>query len=194
VAAGPHVPSRAPDDLLLKTPGPETTTPGVPAKPADLRSAVANTADPTAAAGAAPEAQFADANHTRIVAGIHGQLLPNGGSMHIRLDPPELGSLHVRVEMRDGVMTASFETTNDHATRLLSHSLSDLKTALESQGVNVDKLQVRQSPKDQQSSSNDRQPDRSQDQARQQEQQRKEMVRRMWQKLMNGSDPLDLVA
>jgi flagellar hook-length control protein FliK len=116
--------------------------------------------------------------------------------MQLRLDPPELGALQVRVEMRNGVMTASFETSNDQATRLLSHSLGDLRTALEAQGISVQKLQVSQAPKEQ-SSPGEGQRDgsqTSQDTAGRQEQQRKEMVQRMWRKLMNGQDPVDLVA
>ena len=74
------------------------------------------------------ESQFADANHPKIVSGITGRLLPNGGAMQLRLDPPELGAMQIKVEMRDGVMTASFETSNDQATRLLSHSLGDLRS------------------------------------------------------------------
>jgi flagellar hook-length control protein FliK len=143
---------------------------------------------------APPEAQFAEANHAKIVSGIHGQLLPGGGSMHIRLDPPELGAVNVRVEMRDGVMTAAFETTNDQATKLLSHSLGDLKAALEAQGVSVEKLHVRQSDRQQSSSGDGRQSDRQQDSAAQREQQRRDLMRRMWRRLMNGQDPLDLVA
>ena len=96
---------------------------------------------------APPEARFADANHARIVAGVRGELLPNGGTMHLRLDPPELGDLQVSVHLRDGVITAAFQTSNDDATRLLSHSLGDLKTLLESQGVAVGKLHVQQSPR-----------------------------------------------
>lgn len=143
------------------------------------------------------ETQFSDANHPKIVSGISGRLLPNGGTMQIRLDPPELGAMQVRVEMHNGVMTASFETSNDQATRLLSHTLGGLRAALEAQGVSVQKLQVSQSPKQQQSSAGDGQKDSSQtpqDTAGQREQQRREMVRRMWQKLMGGQDPVDLVA
>ena len=68
--------------------------------------------------------------------------------MHIRLDPPELGALQVSVQMKDGVMTATFQTSNDDATKLLSHSLGQLKHALETQGVSVDKLHVTQGPRD----------------------------------------------
>lgn len=143
---------------------------------------------------APPEVQFTEANHAKIVGAIQGQLLPNGGSMHIRLDPPELGALNVRVEMRDGVMTAAFETTNDQATKVLSHSLGELKTALEAQGVSVEKLHVRQSAQQQSSSGDERKGERHQDSAAQREQQRREMMRRIWRKMMKGQDPLDLVA
>jgi flagellar hook-length control protein FliK len=114
--------------------------------------------------------------------------------MHIRLDPPELGAVNVRVEMRDGVMTAAFETTTDQATKLLSHSLGDLKSALEAQGVNVEKLHVRQSPQHQPGGGEDRPGGRQQDSAAQRDQQRRELMRRMWRRLMKGQDPLDLVA
>ncbi|MDQ3440970.1 MAG: flagellar hook-length control protein FliK, partial [Planctomycetota bacterium] len=96
----------------------------------------------------------------------------------------------------DGVMTASFHTSNDDATKLLSHSLSQLKQVLESQGVSVERLQVSQTPKEQQARNDDprEQPRDQQDDAHRQEQQRKDMLRRMWRRLSNGSDPLDLVA
>jgi flagellar hook-length control protein FliK len=153
----------------------------------------------TPPAPARPEAEFAETNHDRIVTSLRSQLLPNGGTMHMRLDPPELGVLQVTVRMQDGAMTASFETSNDQATKLLSHSLGQLKTVLESQGVSVEKLHVQQTPKDQQASSNgeDRQHQHAQQDGQsstRQEQQRREMLRRMWRRLGIGHDPLDMVA
>jgi flagellar hook-length control protein FliK len=144
----------------------------------------------------APTQSFADVNHPKIVTSVRGELLPSGGTMQIHLDPPELGALQVLVHMRDGTMTASFQTSNDDATRLLSHSLGQLKQALESQGVSVDKLHVQQSPRDQQAGSDDhrQQQNAREDESARHEQQRKEMVRRMWRRLANGQDPLDLVA
>jgi flagellar hook-length control protein FliK len=115
--------------------------------------------------------------------------------MQIRLDPPELGALQITVRMLDGVMSASFQTSNDHATQLLSHSLNQLKHGLESQGVSVDKIQVQQSPRDQQASSDEQSRQQHEDdQSARQEQQRKEMLRRMWRRLSIGGDPLDMVA
>ncbi len=64
--------------------------------------------------------------------------------------------LQVSVHMRDGVMTASFETSNDDATRMLSHSLGSVEiAALEASGVSVEKIHVQQSPNKQESKGGD---------------------------------------
>jgi flagellar hook-length control protein FliK len=148
-----------------------------------------------------PEVRFAEVNHAKLITAVRGELLPDGGSMQIRLDPPELGDLLVSVELRAGVVTASFQTSNDTATRLLSHSLADLKGMLEQQGVTVDRLQVRQSPRDE--SSGDAPQDRGQGSGQaataedrhsaRRDQHRRDLVQKMWDKLA-GRDPLDLVA
>ncbi|HSV14032.1 MAG TPA: flagellar hook-length control protein FliK [Tepidisphaeraceae bacterium] len=144
-----------------------------------------------------PEARFVDVNHPAILSGIHSQLLPNGGTMQIRLDPPELGALQVTVHMRDGIMTAAFETSNDDATRMLSHSLNELKSMLEAGGVNVERMHVQQAPRpESHGSGSDQQQQRGGEEqsGAKQEQQRRALLQRMWRKLTNGSDPLDLVA
>ena len=120
--------------------------------------------------------------------------------MNLKLNPPDLGEMNVRVEVRDGVVSASFSAERDQTVKLLSHSLGDLKSSLEAQGITVEKLHVTQTPKD--SSSNNSQSDSrgsgSQSQQRADAdgkgQQRREMLQRMWKKLMKGQDPLDLLA
>jgi len=142
--------------------------------------------------------RFADDNHPHIVTAIRGELLPDGGKMTLKLDPPELGALQVQVHLHDGAMTATFQTSNDDATRMLSHSLASLKNALESQGINVEKLQVQQAPRDQQAGTNQDPREQQQNQwdnpSARQEQQRREMLQRMWRKLAGSDDPLDMVA
>ena len=158
-------------------------------------SAVAAAVDPADKALATSEAQFADTNHSKIVSAVHGQLLPDGGTMQIRLDPAELGSLQINVQVKNGAMTATFETSNADTTRLLSHSLGDLRTVLEQAGVTVDKIHVQQSAKpDSQSNSGENKQEQSeQNPQAKQEQQRRELLQRMWKKL-SGGDPLDLTA
>lgn len=186
--------------LSIKPGNPETsTTPtlDLPGRPAP--APVATTAPAPAPDDATPpELRFAAANHDNIVKSMRAEVLPNGGTMRIRLDPPQLGALQVTVQIRDGVVTAAFETSNDEATRLLGHSLNQLKGVLESHGVGVDRLQVQQSPRNEpQTGPRDSQQDRSQsnperDHAARQEQQRREMLQKMWRKLAGGGDPLDV--
>ena len=170
--------------------------PGNTAKPQANAQAVSANQVAHAPQAAAPDADLTATNHEKIVQSVRTQLLPNGGTMQIRLDPPEMGQLQVTVRMNDGAMTATFETSNDQATKMLSHSLGQLKQALETQGVSVEKLHVQQSPRDQQSnsSSEEKKQQAQQDgQSSQRDQQRRDMLRRMWAKLGVG-DPLDMVA
>ncbi|CAN5365201.1 hypothetical protein BH10PLA1_BH10PLA1_08850 [soil metagenome] len=187
-------------DLKPKSDKPVTDTPSVtsidPGAAAKTLSNVAGAIKPEQVQ-TPPEARFADANHPEIVKSLQTQLMPHGGTMQLRLDPPELGALQVLLTVKDGVATASFQTSNDDATRLLSHSLTQLKTALESAGVTVDKLQVQQSPRETHTNAGEDQhrgQHGQEDAARQQEQQRKEVIKRMWRKLSGVSDPLDMVA
>jgi flagellar hook-length control protein FliK len=143
------------------------------------------------------EADFAAANGDRVVTAIRTHLLPRGGTMQIRLDPPNLGTLQVAVRMNDGVMSVSFQTSSEEATRLLSHSLSQLKHGLETHGVSVDKLHVQQASRDHDTNRQDADQQRQEsgeEGSWRQEQQRRQMLQRMWRRLALGDDPLDLVA
>ena len=211
LAAEPVAPLPARTEAIGGAPvDPAIPLPAIPAEPAP--SVPAMTPTPSAApavqssAPAAPpapvpmaqEAQFAEANHPAMVSAIHAQTLPDGGRMQIRLDPPQLGSLEIHVEVRDGVLTASFQTSNDEATRLLSHSLSRLKHSLESQGISIDRLHVQQTSRDERASADQQdgsqRQQQPQDQTGQQEQQRREMLRRLWRRVAGEQDPLDLWA
>jgi flagellar hook-length control protein FliK len=147
----------------------------------------------------APEARFADDNHEKIVSGVRGELLPNGGTMKLRLDPPELGTLQVSLHMRDGVVSAAFQTANGDAARLLSHTLGDLRSTLEAHGIVVDKLHVQQSPREESGSGTSNQDSHSRGQTFEQQQdarrdqQRRDMVQKLWDRLA-GLSPIDLVA
>jgi flagellar hook-length control protein FliK len=134
------------------------------------------------------------------VQSVKTELLPTGGTMRLRLDPPELGAMQVSVQVKDGVVTASFETTNDQATKMLSHSLGQLKQALEAQGITVGKMHVQQSARSETPDNSSKDTDRDSNQQNEntssssQDEQRRETLRRMWERLSNGGDPLDLVA
>lgn len=194
-----------PHDVVAKIVPQHDSAASLPDAPAIVEAPVAKTTAPAPTAQpqpapqppVRPDAEFAANNHDRLVSSVRTQLLPNGGTMTLRLDPVDLGTVEVTVRMVDGAMTASFATSNDQATRLLSHSLGQLKAALETQGVSVEKLHVEQSSRDQQSSNDDSQRRESQQQqqdAARREQERRELLNRMWRRLRLGSDPLDMVA
>ena len=190
-------------------PGPEPAAPAVgspdpswfgpTARDGNVRPADGQSADAIAAPAPLTEDRFAAVNHARIAREVRGELMPNGGSMQLRLDPPELGPLQVSIHLKDGVVTAAFQAQSDEAARLLSHTMGDLRASLEAHGVVVDKLHVQQAPRDE--SAGDNRPGGSdrqgtgfeQQQESRREQQRKDMVQRLWDKLA-GNAPLDLVA
>lgn len=187
--AAKHAPSSFDREL-----GAVTTAPQTEAKP-ESPHGLKMTPVPTPT----PEQKFAHDNIDQVVTSVKTQSLSGGGQMNVRLDPPELGALQVAVKMLEGRLTATFTTSNEQATQLLSHNLHQLKTSLEASGVNVDRIEVRQAPatdsSQNRSNSDPQQQQRGFDsQSQQGEQQRREMVQRMWRKLAFGTDELDLVA
>jgi len=202
-------PTTAADQTLTPTPQAPAATDLQWVQPADPKPLAAPALQPlttTTAVStsetvrAAANSTFSSSNNPQIVTGISGQLMPSGGTMHLRLAPPELGDLQITVHVRDGFVAAQFETSSDQATRLLSHSLGQLKSDLEAAGVSVERLQVSQTPRNNQqqntgsnnNSSNKDQQDLPGDESSKRQQQRRELLERMWRKV-NG-DPLDMVA
>lgn len=65
-----------------------------------------------------------------------------GGPIQIRLSPPELGSLSVRLEVKDGVLTASLETETQAARNVLLDNLPALRERLAEQQIRVEQFDV----------------------------------------------------
>ncbi len=62
--------------------------------------------------------------------------------VRILLDPPRLGSVRVSMNIKDGVLNASFETQSQAARHIIAQDLPTLKTALEQQGIEVGEFSV----------------------------------------------------
>ena len=62
--------------------------------------------------------------------------------MMMRLDPPSLGELAVRMTVVDGSVRADLNAGTDAAKLLLEQNIEMLKTSLESRGLKVDRLHV----------------------------------------------------
>lgn len=139
-----------------------------------------------------PEQATAD----RVATAITTKLLPKGGKMEIRLDPPQLGRIHIDVQVVSGKLTATFTASSDEASRMLGHKLDHLRQSLETGGLTVDRLQVKTSSE---SSMRDAGADQSHQQfggqdARQgQSQDQRDLARRLWKRAMFGTDGLDVV-
>ncbi len=65
-----------------------------------------------------------------------------GGPVELRLSPPELGSLQVKIQVKDGVMTAKLEVETPAARNALLDNLPALRDRLEQQQVRIDKFDV----------------------------------------------------
>lgn len=65
-----------------------------------------------------------------------------GGTIRMRLSPPELGSLRVEITVKQGVMNAWMETETDAARQLVLENLPALRERLADQGIKVEQFQV----------------------------------------------------
>ncbi len=101
-------------------------------------------ADRASSASAAQDSPSADPSNAfdQIVLGLHGKIDARNGKAEIRLDPPNLGTVRVSVNLDHGTLTAQFQSSSDVVRELLKSNMEKLKTVLQSQGITVDKLAV----------------------------------------------------
>ncbi len=85
----------------------------------------------------------------RVWRGLTTLLNQRGGVMNMRLEPPELGELRVQMSITQNHVTATFHAESTKAQALLERSLGMLRTALEQQGLTVDRLHVQHTPPNQ---------------------------------------------
>jgi len=65
-----------------------------------------------------------------------------GGTLQIRLSPPELGAMRLELSVKDGVMTAFLETETTSARRALLEHLPALRERLAEQNIRVERFDV----------------------------------------------------
>lgn len=78
----------------------------------------------------------------RVARGLHNALQQNGGTVTMRLNPPELGVLRIELEMHNGTASVRFQTEHTSVRELLNQQLSTLRQGLEGHGVSVERLDV----------------------------------------------------
>jgi hypothetical protein len=128
------------------TPPPPTGRPStvVPSTNLAANAAVAP-ATPSAASAAAPSRTTATLSEQVATAtATRAQLVSAGGStkFYLRLEPPQLGTVHVHLQASDGAVNARLVVSSDAAKAALESQLPDLRARLGSAGVSVSNLDV----------------------------------------------------
>ena len=65
-----------------------------------------------------------------------------GGRMTVQLGPPSLGRMTLELRVRGGVLSATIQTTTEAARAALSGGLSQLRSTLAEQGIQVERFEV----------------------------------------------------
>ena len=95
-------------------------------------------------ARAAPEAESKnDANIERMLRLIHTRIGKGRSVTTLRLDPPELGTLRLRMDLRNDQLSLQVETQTGAAQRLLSEQLETLRKNLEASGIHLERVEIR---------------------------------------------------
>jgi len=89
-----------------------------------------------------PNATNDTLNSARLTRGLNSAVSQQGGAVTLRLTPPDLGTVRIQLNLQGTNVTAQFHAETDSAQRLLTQQLGQLRTSLESQGLNVEKLGV----------------------------------------------------
>jgi flagellar hook-length control protein FliK len=65
-----------------------------------------------------------------------------GGTLQLRLSPPELGALKLQLTVKDGVLSATLETERPDTRQLLLEHLPALRDRLAEQNIRVERFDV----------------------------------------------------
>jgi flagellar hook-length control protein FliK len=110
-----------------------------------LQSASGSSAKSASAAQDSP-ASASDSTYDQVVLGLRTKMDAANQKAEMDLNPPNLGRLHVSVEVSNGLLTAQFRASSDVVRDLLSSKMDHLRSVLEGQGITVDKLAVSTTP------------------------------------------------
>jgi flagellar hook-length control protein FliK len=81
-------------------------------------------------------------NTARLTRGLANAVQQRGGAVTLRLTPPEMGTVRIQMQITGTNVSASFHAETSSAQTLLTTQLAQLRSALESKGMSVDRLTV----------------------------------------------------
>ena len=82
-------------------------------------------------------------NIERIVRVLRARLGSHHSHTVMRLDPPELGSLRLQMELRGQALGLRIDTTTELAHDLLSRDVDELRRGLEASGIQLERVEIR---------------------------------------------------
>ena len=147
---------KLPSEQIASAPAEKVETSPVTAKPssavaaenqADLsaregKSQSPRAGTPTTTQKANESAQVDRVRFVQRVARAFQAVGDRGGTVRLRLSPPELGSLRVEVAVRQGTMTAQLHVEKASTRNLLLDNLSALRDRLAQQNIKIEQFQV----------------------------------------------------
>jgi len=81
-------------------------------------------------------------NAARLMRGLNSAVNQQGGQITLRLTPPDVGTVRIQLQLQGTTVSAQFHAATESARTLLTQQLSQLRSTLEAQGLQVDKLSV----------------------------------------------------
>jgi flagellar hook-length control protein FliK len=83
-----------------------------------------------------------DPNVARIAQGLRSVINLKGGALTIRMNPGELGSVRIDMDITNGVVNAQLQAQHASVRDLLAHEIGQLRDTLQSRGLTVQRLEV----------------------------------------------------
>jgi flagellar hook-length control protein FliK len=122
-----------------------TSTSSAPPATEQSRSAARRTEASAArpAKDPAPTTSKNDANTERILRVLRSQINENRAQATLRLDPPELGTIKLHMDLRQDVLALRVDTATSAAHRLLSEQVESLRQGLEAAGIQLERIDIR---------------------------------------------------
>lgn len=99
---------------------------------------------PTPASAAAQRAADGDEalNSARLARGLQSAVAQRGGSVTLRLTPPEMGTVRIQMQITAARVSVQFHAETQQGQSMLTQQLGQLRTTLESHGLQVERITV----------------------------------------------------
>lgn len=142
-ASGQRAANAAPAIGSTTGSAPSTGTQGAPGP-----GSLASLRDPLRPFSARPEAKATKTSAepanlpNQVARGLAAAVRQRDGTLTLRLSPDSLGEIRIQVRVESGQVSAHIDAQSDQARQLLTESAATLRSALEAQGLVVERIEV----------------------------------------------------